>query len=108
MMGAILDAVHAMHPGWADTPSVRSSIPRFWQVMRKRLRTPEQGADTIVWLAVAPALPSGRFWFDRAPQPTHLLPFTTERPRDRARLWRMCTRLAGLAPSSEDPRSAHA
>jgi dehydrogenase/reductase SDR family protein 12 len=101
-------AVHAMHPGWADTPSVRSSIPRFWQVMRTRLRTPEQGADTMVWLAVAPALPSGRFWFDRAPQPTHLLPFTTERPRDRARLWRLCTRLAGLTPASKDPRSAHA
>jgi NAD(P)-dependent dehydrogenase (short-subunit alcohol dehydrogenase family) len=101
-------AVHAMHPGWADTPSVRSSIPRFWQVMRKRLRTPEEGADTIVWLAVAPRLLSGRFWFDRAPQPTHLLPFTTERPRDRARLWGTCTRLAGLAPASEDPRSVHA
>ena len=98
-------AVHAMHPGWADTPSVRSSIPRFWQVMRQRLRTPEQGADTIVWLAVAPALPSGRFWFDRASQPTHLLPFTTERPRNCARLWHMCTRLAGLASSFEDPRS---
>jgi NAD(P)-dependent dehydrogenase (short-subunit alcohol dehydrogenase family) len=101
-------AVHAMHPGWADTPSVRSSIPRFWQVMRKRLRTPEQGADTLVWLAVAPTLPSGRFWFDRAPQPTHLLPFTTERPRDRARLWRMCTGLAGLAPTSEDQRREYA
>ena len=101
-------AVHAMHPGWADTPSVRSSIPRFWRVMRQRLRTPEEGADTIVWLAVAPALPSGRFWFDRAPQPTHLLPLTTERPRDRARLWRTCRRLVGLAPASEDPRSAHA
>ena len=101
-------AVHAMHPGWADTPSVRSSIPRFWQLMRKRLRTPEEGADTIVWLAVAPALPSGRFWFDRAPQPTQLLLFTTERRRDRARLWRTCARLAGLAPASEDPTSAHA
>lgn len=90
-------AVHAMHPGWADTPSVRSSIPRFWQVMQKRLRTPEQGADTLVWLAVAPTLPSGRFWLDRAPQSTHLLPFTVEDPRDRARLWRTCTHLAGLA-----------
>ena len=106
--------VHAMHPGWADTPSVRSSIPRFWRLMRKRLRTPEQGADTLVWLAAAPpaalpvALPSGQFWFDRAPQPTHLLPFTTERPRDRARLWRTCKRLAGLAESSHDLRRAQA
>jgi dehydrogenase/reductase SDR family protein 12 len=101
-------AVHAMHPGWADTPSVRSSIPRFWRVMRKRLRTPEQGADTLLWLAVAPALPSGQFWFDRAPQPTHLLPFTTEPPRDRARLWRACKQLAGLAQASEQPRRAQA
>jgi dehydrogenase/reductase SDR family member 12 len=103
-------AIHAMHPGWADTPSVRSSIPRFWRLMRKRLRTPEQGADTLVWLAVAPpvGLPSGQFWFDRAPQPTHLLPFSTERPRDRARLWRTCKRLAGLAQSSEDSRHAQA
>jgi dehydrogenase/reductase SDR family member 12 len=76
--------------------------------MRKRLRTPEQGADTIVWLAVEPGLPSGRFWFDRAPQPTHLLPFTAERPRDPVRLWRICKRLAGVAPASEDPRSAPA
>ena len=101
-------AVHAMHPGWADTPSVRSSIPRFWQVMRRRLRTPDEGADTIGWLAVAPRLPSGGFWFDRAPQPTHLLPFTAERPRDRVRLWRMCIRRARLAHSPKDPRSAHA
>ena len=103
-------AVHAMHPGWADTPAVRTSIPRFWRVMRTRLRTPEQGADTLVWLAVAPrvGLPAGRFWFDRAPQPTHLLPFTVERPRDRARLWRTCRRLAGLAQSSANPRRARA
>jgi len=97
-----------MHPGWADTPSVRSSLPRFWRVMRKRLRTPEQGADTLLWLAVAPALPSGQFWFDRAPQPTHLLPFTTEPARDRARLWRTCKQLAGLAQASEQPRRAQA
>lgn len=103
-------AVHAMHPGWADTPSVRNSIPRFWRVMRKRLRTPEQGADTLVWLAAGPptALPSGQFWLDRAPQPTHLLPFTVEPPRDRARLWRLCTRLAGLAQSSDNARRAQA
>jgi dehydrogenase/reductase SDR family protein 12 len=103
-------AVHAMHPGWADTPSVRSSIPRFWQLMRKRLRTAEQGADTLVWLAVAPLarLGSGRFWFDRAAQSTHLLPFTAERRGDRGRLWRLCQRLAGLAQPSNNPRRAGA
>jgi hypothetical protein len=50
------------------------------------------------------AIPSGRFWLDRAPQPTHLLPFTVEEPRDRARLWRACERLAGLGSRSSRRR----
>ena len=48
-------AVSAMHPGWADTPAVRTSLPRFWQAMHGRLRTPAQGADTVIWLASSPA-----------------------------------------------------
>ena len=35
--------VHAMHPGWADTPGVRSSLPRFYTVTRPLLRTPAAG-----------------------------------------------------------------
>jgi dehydrogenase/reductase SDR family protein 12 len=102
-------AVHAMHPGWADTPGVRTSIPRFWNLMRHRLRSAEQGADTVVWLAVAPPArtPSGRFWFDRAPQSTHMLPFTVEGPRARVRLWRVCQRLAGLARPSDHLRAVY-
>ena len=79
--------VHAMHPGWADTPGVRSSLPRFYTVTRPLLRTPAQGADTIVWLGAAaePGRSSGRFWHDRRPRPTHLLPRTREtRPGARA------------------------
>lgn len=50
-------AFHAMHPGWADTPGLAAALPRFRRVMRPLLRTPEQGADTITWLATAdPAL----------------------------------------------------
>ena len=45
--------VHAMHPGWADTPAVASSIPGFHERMQKVLRTPQQGADTVIWLAAA-------------------------------------------------------
>ena len=83
---------HAMHPGWADTPAVQTSLPRFWRFTRDRLRTPEQGADTVVWLCLAP-LPgrtSGAFWFDRAPAPEHLLPWTREDPADRQELLRRC------------------
>ncbi len=86
--------VSAMHPGWADTPAVRSSLPRFWSAMRDRLRTPAQGADTVVWLAASNASRgrSGRFWFDRAPRTPHLLPWTRESSADRAALRAFCER----------------
>ncbi|XP_073518737.1 dehydrogenase/reductase SDR family member 12 [Phyllobates terribilis] len=65
----------AMHPGWADTPAVRLSMPDFYEKMKNRLRTEEQGADTVVWLAVSPAATkhaSGLFFQDRKPVSTHL------------------------------------
>jgi dehydrogenase/reductase SDR family protein 12 len=91
--------VNAMHPGWADTPGVRTSIPRFHRLTRRSLRTPEQGADTIIWLAVAESVAgtSGRFWLDRRERGTHLLPGTQSSARDRQRLWDECVRLSGRA-----------
>jgi dehydrogenase/reductase SDR family protein 12 len=94
-LGASGVSVHAMHPGWADTPGVRDSLPRFYRLTRPLLRTPAQGADTIVWLGTArePALHSGGFWHDRARRPVYLLPGTRETPADRDRLWRECQEL---------------
>jgi NAD(P)-dependent dehydrogenase (short-subunit alcohol dehydrogenase family) len=91
--------VNAMHPGWADTPGVRTSIPRFHRLAKRGLRTPEQGADTIIWLAVAKSVAgtSGRFWLDRRERATHLIPGTKSTARDRQRLWDECVRLSGLA-----------
>jgi NAD(P)-dependent dehydrogenase (short-subunit alcohol dehydrogenase family) len=88
--------VNAMHPGWADTPAVRTSLPRFWNVMRRVLRTPAEGADTVVWLAASPAArgETGRFWFDRRARSTHLLPWTRETSEDRQALRRLCERIA--------------
>jgi dehydrogenase/reductase SDR family member 12 len=87
--------VHAMHPGWADTPGVRSSLPTFYKSTRPLLRTPEQGADTIVWLAAAaePARSTGGFWHDRRRRPTHRLPWTRESVAEREALWAACERL---------------
>jgi dehydrogenase/reductase SDR family member 12 len=87
---------HAMHPGWADTAGVRSSLPRFYRVTRPLLRSPDQGADTIVWLGAAaePAETSGGFWHDRRRRPTHLLPGTRETEADRRRLWDACVALS--------------
>jgi len=64
-----------MHPGWADTPAVRNSMPDFYEKMKDKLRTVSQGADTVVWLAVAKdpvTKPSGLFWQDRSSVSTHL------------------------------------
>ena len=82
--------VHSMHPGWADTPGVEHSLPLFWNRMQNRLRTPQQGADTIVWLALSKKAgqSSGQFWFDRKIRATHLFP-TKERAADRKMLWEM-------------------
>jgi NAD(P)-dependent dehydrogenase (short-subunit alcohol dehydrogenase family) len=93
---------HSMHPGWVNTPGVQSSLPRFYELTRPLLRTPVQGADTIVWLGAAaePGRSSGRFWHDRRPRPTHLLPCTRETPQERERLLTECARLSDRHPAS--------
>ena len=91
--------VVAMHPGWADTPAVESSLPRFHQLARAILRTPAEGADTVVWLAVAPRakLESGGFYFDRRRRSAYLVPGTRESARDQEALWSIVEDLAGQA-----------
>jgi NAD(P)-dependent dehydrogenase (short-subunit alcohol dehydrogenase family) len=88
-------SVHAMHPGWADTPGVRRSLPGFRRVMGPLLRTPEEGADTLVWLAADDGRPvetTGRFWLDRRPRDIHRLARTrrSDTPDERRRLWDWC------------------
>jgi dehydrogenase/reductase SDR family member 12 len=84
--------VNSMHPGWADTPSVASSLPRFRRITQAILRTPAEGADTVVWLAASEAARrhNGAFLFDRAPRRTHLLPGTRESAADRRAFWTLC------------------
>ena len=41
-----------MHPGWAVTEGVKKSIPGFYNFYKDSFRQVEQGADTIVWLAL--------------------------------------------------------
>jgi NAD(P)-dependent dehydrogenase (short-subunit alcohol dehydrogenase family) len=74
--------VHSMHPGWADTPAVSHSLPQFYEKTKPWLRTPEQGADTVVWLAATPeaASTTGLFWLDRTPHSTAIFPGTRSSP----------------------------
>jgi NAD(P)-dependent dehydrogenase (short-subunit alcohol dehydrogenase family) len=85
----------AMHPGWADTPAVASSLPRFRRVTEAILRTPAEGADTVVWLAAGPRakLEPGAFYFDRKKRAQHLLPGTRESASDREALVRLADKL---------------
>jgi NAD(P)-dependent dehydrogenase (short-subunit alcohol dehydrogenase family) len=90
---------HALHPGWADTPGLEASLPRFRSALRPLLRTPAQGADTAVWLASAPAAlaSNGDFWHDRRRRPTELLPWTRTPAAEAAALVDWCVARAGVA-----------
>jgi dehydrogenase/reductase SDR family member 12 len=81
--------VHAMHPGWVDTPGIERTLPEFHALVNRILRTPEQGADTIVWLAVSEKAgkSTGRFWLDRRPHETVVFPGTGESEKERQALW---------------------
>jgi len=96
---------HAMHPGWADTPGVRSSLPGFHRLTRSLLRSPAEGADTAVWLCVAQEAgrESGAFWFDRRTVSPYLLPGTRESAAERRRLWRLCERLTARPGRTAGP-----
>jgi dehydrogenase/reductase SDR family member 12 len=68
-----------MHPGWVNTPGVKKAMPAFFHCLYKRLRTPEQGADTVLWLAMTESsYPGGKFWFDRSEVSPHKFFFTKE------------------------------
>lgn len=88
----------SMHPGWSDTPAVRSSMPDFYEKMKNRLRTVEEGADTIVWLALSEAAikqPSGLFFQDRTAVSTHLpLAWTKSTPQQNEQLINELDRIA--------------
>ena len=90
-------AFASMHPGWVDTPGLVKSLPRFARVMKPVLRTPEEGADTVLWLlsGEAASRPSGAFWHDRAVRPEHRLPGTRERPGERALIMSALSEAAG-------------
>jgi len=80
--------VNAMHPGWADTPGVQGALPGFRRLTHRVLRSSQEGADTIVWLARAREADkiSGQLFLDREPRTTHLRQRTRETAQERAAL----------------------
>jgi NAD(P)-dependent dehydrogenase (short-subunit alcohol dehydrogenase family) len=87
--------VNAMHPGWVDTPIVQAGLPTFRKIVGRFLRTPDEGADTIVWLMAGQRAASitGEFWLDRRARPMHKSARTRSTPQEYRRLWEECERL---------------
>lgn len=101
---------HAMHPGWADTAGVRSSLPGFSRLMGPILRTPAQGVDTTLWLAAAtePRRTNGELWLDRHRRRTVHLPRTSVSEAEADRLWNWCVSTVGSdAEVLSHPRDEH-
>ena len=88
---------NAMHPGWADTPGLEASLPGFRSSMGSLLRSPAEGADTILWLAAAPEAKaaSGRVYLDRRIRPFDRVPATRLSAADRRDLWDQVVALSG-------------
>ena len=69
-------SVHAMHPGWADTAGVQSSLPRFYRATLSgrccaaRIRVPTRSSGS----APPPSPPTARAGSGRPPTQTHPSP----------------------------------
>jgi dehydrogenase/reductase SDR family protein 12 len=87
---------NAMHPGWADTPGLAKSLPGFYEFMGPFLRTPEEGADTITWLAADrdAGRRGGQLFLDRRSRPFDRLPSTRLSAEQRGELWDAVAELA--------------
>jgi len=76
----------SMHPGWADTKGVQTSLPTFRETLKNSLRTAEEGSDTIVWLAISNnkkmKSENGKFYFDRSSTSPHLTWGGTEESKE--------------------------
>ncbi len=92
-------AFHVVHPGWALTPGVESSLPGFRKLTGPILRDPDEGADTIVYLTLSEEPDEiGRLWHDRRPRSEHRLPWTIAERGESGELWARVCRDAGVEP----------
>jgi len=67
-------------------------MPDFHAKLKDKFRTPAEGADTILWLAISPEVPnkvkSGDFIQDRASVSKHLpLAWTHHDTREEEKFW---------------------
>ncbi|MGC8512666.1 MAG: SDR family NAD(P)-dependent oxidoreductase [Acidimicrobiales bacterium] len=88
---------YSTHPGWVRTAGLDAGLPGMAR-LGPLLRTPEQGADTIVWLVgealTRPQAPTPGFWHDRRLRGVYYRPGTRRSPAqersDGEALWSWC------------------
>ncbi len=86
------------HPGAVNTRFGTNNLGPMtilFRAFKPFMRTPEQGADTVIWLAASPDMEgvSGRYYMDRKPiEPKKI----ANDPAARRRLWEESERLTGL------------
>jgi len=90
-----------LHPGVTSTSFGAEDTARGWgaliAVMRPFMKTPEQGAETSVYLASSPEAEglTGKYFSDRAPRKTQKASYDAATT---ARLWQVSADLVGLSP----------
>jgi NAD(P)-dependent dehydrogenase (short-subunit alcohol dehydrogenase family) len=87
-----------MHPGAVNTrfgTSNRGPMTLLFRLFKPFMRTPDQGADTVIWLASSPEAEglSGRYYADRKPLKPKKI---ANDPAACRRLWEESERLTGL------------
>ena len=65
-------------------------MPLFKKLLNKRLRSAEEGADTILWLATTQGYPNGKFWFDRKQAKTTIFNLNKSSKQEDELLWKYC------------------
>jgi len=89
-----------VHPGWTDTPGLAHALPAFYRFLRPWLRTPAEGADTLLWLMGSDQLETGngRLFFDRRVRGEHKIPVTRSGDQllDQNLLWEWCVKQTSL------------
>jgi retinol dehydrogenase 14 len=98
---------NCVHPGVVRTNFGREDQPLLWRllfpVVTPLMRTPQKGAETVVYLASSPAVEgiTGKYFHDRRPRRS------SSRSYDRAlaeRLWRVSEELTTPTEPAEDAR----